>query len=159
MRLVIATLQKGSCGSNKQISEGLIESATVLPKHLCAARSLGRVLSEGSILVQVMNVSPTAVKVYKGIQLGQFVPQRNLILMESNVATIGSGNRREITTFNLDSTEITDSEKHELRNLLRKFDDLFVSENGALGRTKVVKHRINTYGSSIRQPCIASLGA
>ncbi|KAL5516223.1 hypothetical protein EMCRGX_G001504 [Ephydatia muelleri] len=115
-------------------------------------RSLGRVLSEGSILVQVMNVSPTAVKVYKGIQLGQFVPQRNLILMESNVATVGSGNRREVTTFNLDSTEITDSEKHELRNLLRKFDDLFVSENGALGRTKVVKHRINTSGSPIRQP-------
>ena len=152
VRLVIATLQKGSCGSTEQISEGLIEPATVLPKHLCVARSLGRVLSEGSILVQVMNVSPTAVKVYKGIQLGQFVPQRNLILMESNVATVGSGNRREVTTFNLDSTEITDSEKHELRNLLRKFDDLFVSENGALGRTKVVKHRINTSGSPIRQP-------
>ena len=83
VRLVIATLQKGSCGSTEQISEGLIEPATVLPKHLCVARSLGRVLSEGSILVQVMNVSPTAVKVYKGIQLGQFVPQRNLILMES----------------------------------------------------------------------------
>eukprot|EP00731_Ephydatia_muelleri_P037796 Em0565g3a len=126
VRLVIATLQKGSCGSTEWISEGLIEPATVLPKHLCVARSLGRVLSEGSILVQVMNVSPTAVKVYKGIQLGQFVPQRNLILMESNVATVGSGNRREVTTFNLDSTEITDSEKHELRNLLRKFDDLFV---------------------------------
>ena len=73
-------------------------------------------------------------------------------MMESNVATVGSGNRREVTTFNLDSTEITDSEKHELRNLLRKFDDLFVSENGALGRTKVVKHRINTSGSPIRQP-------
>ena len=72
--------------------------------------------------------------------------------MESNVATVGSGNRREVTTFNLDSTEITDSEKHELRNLLRKFDDLFVSENGALGRTKVVKHWINTSGSPIRQP-------
>eukprot|EP00731_Ephydatia_muelleri_P031115 Em0022g629a len=129
VRLVIATLQKGSCGSTEQISEGLIEPATVLPKHLCVARSLGRVLSEGSILVQVMNVSPTAVKVYK--------------------ATV---NRREVTTFNLDSTEITDSEKHELRNLLRKFDDLFVSENGALGRTKVVKHRINTSGSPIRQP-------
>ena len=99
-----------------------------------------------------MNVSPTAVKVYKGIQLGQLVPQRNLILMESNVATVGSGKRREVTTFNLDSTEITDSEKHELRNLLRKFDDLFVSENGALGRTKVVKHRINTSGRPIRQP-------
>ena len=79
VRLVSATLQKGSCGSTEQISEGLIEPATVLPKHLCVAHSLGRILSEGSILVQVMNVSPTAVKVYKGIQLGQFVPQRNLI--------------------------------------------------------------------------------
>ena len=40
VRLVIATLQKGSCGSTEQISEGLIEPATVLPKHLCVARSL-----------------------------------------------------------------------------------------------------------------------
>eukprot|EP00731_Ephydatia_muelleri_P033855 Em0040g5a len=45
VRLVIATLQKGSCGSTERISEGLIEPATVLPKHLCVARSLGRVLS------------------------------------------------------------------------------------------------------------------
>ena len=35
---------------------------------------------------------------------------------------------------------------------MRKFDDLFVSENGALGRTKVVKHSINTSGGPIRQP-------
>ncbi|KAL5517057.1 hypothetical protein EMCRGX_G002524 [Ephydatia muelleri] len=34
VRLVIATLQKESCGSTEQISEGLIEPATVLPKHL-----------------------------------------------------------------------------------------------------------------------------
>ena len=40
VRLVIATLQKGSCGSTEQISEGLIEPATVLQKHLCVARSL-----------------------------------------------------------------------------------------------------------------------
>ena len=85
----------------------------------------------------MMNVSPTAVKVYKGIQLGQFVLQRNFFLMESNIAAVCSSNHRESNRFNLDSAEITDSEKHELRSLLRKFDDLFVSENGALvGSTK-----------------------
>lgn len=150
--LVIATLQEGSCGSTERFAEGLIEPVAVLPKHLCVARSLGRVSSEGSILVQMMNVSPTAVKVYKGIQLGRFVPQRDLTLMESSIAAVSSSDRRESTRFNLDSAEITDSEKHELRSLLRKFDDLFVSGNGALGRTKVVKHSINISGSPIRQP-------
>ena len=103
-------------------------------------------------MVQMMNVSPTAVKVYKGIQLGQFVPQRNLFLMESNIAAVSSSNHRESNRFNLDSAEITDSDKHELRSLLRKFANLFVSENGALGRTKVVKYNINTSGHPIRQP-------
>ena len=118
VRLVIATLQEGSYG--EEFAEGLIEPVASLPKHLCVARSLGRVSFRGSILVQMMNVSPAVVNVYKGTQLGQFVPQRNITLMESDIAAVSSSGRRESTKFNLSSAEITDSEKHELRNLLHE---------------------------------------
>lgn len=39
-----------------------------------------------------------------------------------------------------------------MRNLLDRCGDLFVSENGELGRTSVVKHNISTSGRPIRQP-------
>ena len=50
------------------VEEGLVEPATVrLPKNLSVAWSLGKVSSNGSVLIQVMIVSSTAVTEYKGI--------------------------------------------------------------------------------------------
>ena len=46
VHLVMATLQEGYCDSAERFTEGLIEPAAVLPKHLCVARSLGRISSE-----------------------------------------------------------------------------------------------------------------
>ena len=110
--------------------------------------------SDGSIMVQVMNVSPCAVKVYRGVQLGAFVPQNDLLLLEnSNVTASVSGDTKSGgVKMNLDCSEVSEKEKQKLRNLLDKFGDLFVSENGELGRTGVVKHSISTSGCPIRQP-------
>ena len=135
-------------------SRAMIEPAVKLPKHLGVARSLGHVSSDGSIMVQVMNVSPCAVKVYRGVQLGVFVPQNDLLLLEnSNMAALVSGDSKSAgVKLNLDCSEVSEQEKQKLRNLLDKFGDLFVSENGELGRTSVVKHSISTSGRPIRQP-------
>ena len=46
---------------------------------------------------------------------------------------------------------VSEKEKQRLRNLQDRFDDLFVSESGELGRTSVVKHSISTSGCPIRQ--------
>ena len=53
---------------------------------------------------------------------------------------------------NLNSPDITEGEKKELQSLLKSFGNIFVSEDGSLGRTSVVKHGINTSGNPIRQP-------
>ena len=66
VRVVVATLKEEFCIPTEL--DGMIEPAVKLPKHLCVARSLGHVSSDGSIMVQVMNVSPCAVKVYRGVQ-------------------------------------------------------------------------------------------
>ena len=74
VRLVNGMLPSGFC-REAGVEEGLVEPAAVgLPKHLCVARSLGKVSSNGSVLLQVMNVSPTTVTVYKGTTLAEFVP-------------------------------------------------------------------------------------
>ena len=105
-------------------------------------------------MVQVMNVSPSAVKVYGGVQLGEFVAQNDLLLLEnSNVAASVSGDNKSAgAKLSLDRLEVSEKEKQKLRNLLDRFGDLFVSENGELGRTSVVKHSITTSGRPIRQP-------
>ena len=152
VRVVVATLKEEFCTQAEL--DGMIEPAVKLPKHLCVARSLGHVSSGGSIMVQVMNVSPSAVKVYGGVQLGEFVAQNDLLLLEnSNVAaSVSSDNKSAGVKLNLDHLEVSEKEKQKLRNLLDRFGDLFVSENGELGRTSVVKHSITTSGRPIRQP-------
>ena len=152
VRVVVATLKEEFCIPAEL--DGMIEPAVKLPKHLGVARSLGHVSSDGSIMVQVMNVSPCAVKVYRGVQLGVFVPQNDLLLLEnSNMAALVSGDSKSAgVKLNLDCSEVSEKEKQKLRNLLDKFGDLFVSENGELGRTSVVKHSISTSGRPIRQP-------
>ena len=52
----------------------------------------------------------------------------------------------------LNSSDLAEVEKQELRNLLKSFGSLFVSEDGSLGRTSAVKHGISTSGNPIRQP-------
>ena len=150
--VVVATLKEEFCIPAEL--DGMIEPAVKLPKHLGVARSLGHVSSDGSIMVQVMNVSPCAVKVYRGVQLGVFVPQNDLLLLESsNMAALVSGDSKSAgVKLNLDCSEVSEKEKQKLRNLLDMFGDLFVSENGELGRTSVVKHSFSTSGRPIRQP-------
>ena len=131
----------------------MVEPVTVgLPKHLCVARSLGKVSSNGSVLIQVMNVSPTAVTaVYKGTTLAEFVPHRNIALVNDSVSQSVNSNSNVLEPC-LNSCDITEGEKKELQSLLKSFGNIFVSEDGSLGRASVVKHGINTSGNPIRQP-------
>ena len=42
------------------------------------------------------------------------------------------------------SPQITESEKHKIKKLLHKYQHCFVGEDGVLGKTTLVKHRIDT---------------
>ena len=80
--------------------------------------------------------------------------QNDLFVLEnSNVAaSVFGDNKSAGVKLNLDCLDVSEKEKQKLRNLLDRFGDLFVSENGELGRTSVVKHSITTSGRPIRQP-------
>ena len=110
VRVVVATLKEFCIPAEL---DGMIEPAVKLPKHLGVARSLGHVSSDGSIMVQVMNVSPCAVKVYRGVQLGVFVPQNDILLLEnSNMAALVSGDSKSAgVKLNLDCSEVSEKEK------------------------------------------------
>ena len=120
VRVVVATLKEEFCILAEL--EGIIEPAVKLPRHLCVARSICQVSSGGFIMVQVMNVSPSAVKVYGGVQLGEFVPQNDLLLLEnSNVAALVSGdNKSDGVKLNLDCSEVSEKEKQKIEKSSRQ---------------------------------------
>ena len=151
VRLVNGVLPSGFC-REAEVEEGLVEPAAVgLPKHLCVARSMGKVSSNGSVLLHVMNVSPTTVTEYKGTTLAEFVPHRNIALVNDSVSLSVNSNSNVLEP-DLNSSDLTEVEKQELRSLLKSFGSLFVSEDGSLGRTSAVRHGISTSGNPIRQP-------
>ena len=58
-----------------------------------------------------------------------------------------------VPKFNLDSTDLTSTEKSQLCSLLTEFADLFTCKGGCvISQTPPVKHTIVTEGPAIRQP-------
>ena len=48
--------------------------------------------------------------------------------------------------------ELTDPQQQALLDLLKEYSQVFASDAGELGRTTLVKHKIVTEGTAIRQP-------
>ena len=67
------------------LSNILVEPAIVAntPKHVLFARTCSPVFNNNHAVVQVMNISPTTVTIYRGTKLGEFIPLMELQLVES----------------------------------------------------------------------------
>ena len=135
---------------------------TKLPQHLMTARTLSPVLSNRRALLQVMNISPTAVTIYKGTKLGTITPLSELCMVDATEQSSVSQSALDVdftesmSQFapNVDFTEsdLSAGQQQELLTLLHQYKDLFAIKNQPLGHTSVVKHTIYTEGSPIRQP-------
>ena len=125
----------------------LVEPLSNLLDHLHIARSLSSVYSN-QVTVQVMNTSPSPVKIFKGMKLATAIPERNILLVsdEELEAEVQMPNFDHLQFPNLSLDEQT-----ELKNLLVEFHDVF-SIGGLSGCTSVVKHSIPTTGMPIHQP-------
>ena len=119
--------------------------------HTSVARTLSCVLSGNQVALQIMNTSPTPVTIYKGMKLGEVTPRHNVLLVDQDQVVTAIEHEYSSPEINLDSTDLTESEKTELLGLLTKFSDLFAPRGGPVGQTAVVKHAILTEGPPIRQ--------
>ena len=125
-------------GESSQFSEALVE-----PNNLCIARSLSQVLPGKEIVMQVMNVSPTPVTVYKGMRLGGAVPRHSVFLVDNNLQE-ANDTKTDQPAPDIYLESLSPSEKTQLTNLLNKFASLFAPKEGPVGRTQFVKHSITT---------------
>ena len=143
-------------GNIPPIQEGLIEHVYSLnsPKHILAARCLSGVQQDNKVLLQVMNVSPDMVKIYRGTKLGDFTPLQYVHVIDDqemfrpDVQCAG-----DMPSVDLSTTALNATQRAELIGLLKEFGDIFAAQDGSgLGCTTVVQHEIKTDGPPIRQP-------
>ena len=145
IQLIQGELQ-GECDS---FCEALVEPTSgAPPMNLCIARTLTRVQSGKEVVLQVMNISPTPVTIYKGMKLGEATPSHNIFVVHDNAREVAATQRSQLQTphFNIDITDLKASEKRQLQDLLVQFADLFAPKGGPVGRTPNVKHSISTEG-------------
>ena len=105
-------------------------------KYLLTGWTLSQVSPEGEVLSLVLNISPEPVKIFQGTKLGVFTPSHTIctvteehpISCASTVTTLSDSLNVE-----LDSSNLSSSQKQELKCFLASFSVLFASPTGALG--------------------------
>ena len=139
------------------LSNILVEPSTAAnaPKHILVARTFSPVFRDNHAVVQVINISPTAVTIYGGAKLGEFTPLTDLLLVESpqqQPCQQGTSTIPPMLDIDFTHSALSPSQQQDLLTLLHDYNDLFASDADPTGRTAVVRHAINTEGPPIRQP-------
>ena len=122
---------------------------------LLVAHSVSYVSSQGDTVIQLMNVTSTPFSVYAGEKVGVLSELQEEI---SANAVKASGNGQPVAARNaidksigvlLSDTEgLTTGEREKLRSLLQTLGDVISVGDGDLGRTSVLRHKIDT-GSAL----------
>ena len=145
---------KGDLNCFRGSGEGLIKPSDAigsLPKYLCIARSLATVTSDDKVILQVMNISPGPIEVYRGMKLGQIIPKQNILVVKQD--DMKMYNSSPCTPeVNLDSSTLSSLDKTKLLDLLTEYSDVFATPGAPSAQCQVVKHTIKTTGPPIRQP-------
>ena len=122
------------------------------PNHLLFPRTLSKVTSGGHIFIQVINISPNDITLYKNTKLGCCTPVENLLAITTDNTDTASIQTTPPPVIELSSANLSHSQKEHLQELLNRYSDVFASPGGPLGQTNMVKHPIKTTGTPIRQP-------
>ncbi|KAL5460047.1 hypothetical protein EMCRGX_G033464 [Ephydatia muelleri] len=114
------------------------------------ARSVNTVQSANEVAIQITNIAPREVILYQGSQVADFYVGHRVMQIESSSCESRQSNERP--SVDLTGTDLTQSQKQKLENLIWEFRSLFVTEGGPTGRTSKVKHAIITNGLPVREP-------
>ena len=126
----------------------LVEPVDSLPDTLCVARSLSTV-HHNEIVMQVMNISPSSVKAFQGMTLGQATPEDRVFLVSNDQERTDAG----APCFDhLQLLDMPEHEKTRLITLLNEYCDVFAPAEGPNGHTTVIQHAISPSGLPIHQP-------
>ena len=128
-----------------------LESMSI-PTHVCVARSLSALCNNTDVILQVMNVGPTPVTLYKGMCLATATPENEILTITQEHPKVSDNADTFANLEQVDLSHLSTSEQQELAQLLIDFHSLFPANGAPLGQTSVVSHSIATTGPPIHQP-------
>ncbi|KAL5469541.1 hypothetical protein EMCRGX_G030811 [Ephydatia muelleri] len=114
------------------------------------ARSVNTVQSTIEVAIQITNIAPREVILYQGSQVADFYVGHRVMQIDSRSCESRQSNERP--SVDLTGTDLTQSQKQKLEDLIWEFRSLFVTEGGPTGWTSNVKHAIITNGLPVREP-------
>ena len=122
---------------------------------LLVAHSVSYVSSQGDTVIQLMNVTSTPISVYAGEKMSvlselQEEISANAVKASGNGQPVAARNAidKSIGVLLLDTEGLTTGEREKLRSLLQTLGDVISVGDGDLGRTSVLRHKIDT-GSAL----------
>ena len=134
-------------------TSALVDPLARSPTHICVAHSLSPLTNNTDILLQVMNISPTPVTIYKGTKLATMTPEHDVMLISHTTSPTDDNSTSPPTILDqIDLSHLTTEEHTELAKLLTDFSHVFAENPIPTGHTSIVKHSIHTTGPPIRQP-------
>ena len=126
-----------------EISERISEIYNVFGAH-----ALVKVSDDGTIPFRVMNPNSHKVTLYRGALLGHFDQSFEADTPNSEINFVSNDKQAvsepEDCPVEISENTLTDEQNNRLRSLLIEFKDVFSSSDSDLGRTSIIKHKIDT---------------
>ena len=116
--MLLDAVLSASCNA---MSVMLVQPLLNLPSHLYVARSLSHV-HNNQATIQVMNISPSPVNLFKGMKLGVVTPEQNILFVSKEEPDSTS----HMPSFDhLDFPNLSSLERAKLLDLLTEFSYIY----------------------------------
>ena len=112
MQLIVGRMEP----QHAQVSGVMVEPlhTASLPAHICVACSLSMLRNNTDVILQIMNVSPTPVTLYKGMRLAMATPEKEVLTITQDETKMLD----DLSTFpELDQVDISHLSNNEQKNL------------------------------------------
>lgn len=131
-------------------STGLVEPNTKLAEryHICGATQLVSLSEDNTFPVRVLNPTNKPVTIYRCSTMGMFTPSNGSMsaIMTPDVqsSSTKSSTPSQTVPLDLSDTALTEPQQAQLKSLIAEYRDIFALSPEELGRTGLVRHRIDT---------------
>ena len=147
MRLILGTVDTPNAANSVM----LIEPVETLPNQLHIACSLSSYCNN-TITVQVLNVSPSPITVFKGMSLGKVTPKCDVLLVCDDHMQAAV----QVPSFDdLHLPELSESEKFPLLDLLSEFSDILHLLQAPAAAPQQLSMLFLPLGHQFANPCAA----
>lgn len=86
-----------------------------LPQHVIAARTISSIVCGNRALIEVINISPTAVTIYKNTKVGTITPLSELLMVDTNKQPLPQS---DLSNIDLTESDLSSDQRQQLLTLL-----------------------------------------